>query len=203
MELNLPAKLQRALEREATDARKTLHAHVVRKLERVTPLVEYIRPERLHEGLPKLVALLNEYPGVSVIHHEVTSDAYWWVKFLIDIEHPRAWQVVQLFAHIFNEISIHERLPTVFKPTSPPPNLNGGPDEALFWVIESTFNYIDPQYIADALRAYGVPRDGEDEPEEEEVVEEPYPIRPGPPPLPVQGPPPLPSDDKKPWWKLG
>ena len=32
---------------------------------------------------------------------------------------------------------MEERLPTVFKPVSPPPSMNGGPDEFLSWVIEA------------------------------------------------------------------
>ena len=60
----------------------------------------------------------------------------WWVKFGIDIDHPLAWHVVQELGHVLNLLSLDERLPTVFKPVSPPPYMNGGPDEFLSWVIE-------------------------------------------------------------------
>ena len=60
----------------------------------------------------------------------------WWVKFGIDVSHPLAWHVVQEFGHVLNSLSINEPLPTVFKPVSPPPYMNGGPDEYLSWVIE-------------------------------------------------------------------
>ncbi len=164
MELNLPSKLQKAMEREASDAQLTLHAHLVRKLERMTPPVEYIRIDRLHNGLPRLVALLNQIPSVQVISQDVTPEAYWWIKFNIDIQNHLAWHVVQALGFIFNEISMTERLPTVFKPTSPPPYLNGGPDESLAWVIESTFNYIDPTNIADTLQSrLPEPLDDEDQ----------------------------------------
>ena len=51
----------------------------------------------------------------------------WWVKFGIDIEHPLAWNVVQELGHVLNLLSLEEPLPTVFKPVSPPPYMNGGP----------------------------------------------------------------------------
>src|SRR4051794_36349604 len=66
----------------------------------------------------------------------------WWVKFTIDITHPLAWNVVQEFGCVLNYLSINERLPTVFMPVSPAPYLNGGPQEFLSWVIEST----DPKF---------------------------------------------------------
>ena len=64
------------------------------------------------------------------------SDAGWWVKFTIDIDHDLAWHAVQEMGHVLNLMSVEERLPTVFKPVSPPPYMNGGPEEFLSWVIE-------------------------------------------------------------------
>ena len=64
------------------------------------------------------------------------SDAGWWVKFTIDIDHDLAWHAVQEMGHVLNLLSVEERLPTVFKPVSPPPYMNGGPEEFLSWVIE-------------------------------------------------------------------
>ena len=49
----------------------------------------------------------------------------WWSKFRIDIDHPLAWNVVQEFGQVLNYLSVNERLPTVFKPVSPPAYLNG------------------------------------------------------------------------------
>jgi len=68
----------------------------------------------------------------------------WWVKFTIDINHRLAWQTVQELGHVLNYLSIHERLPTSFKPVSPPPYLNGGPREFLSWVIECPDNEFRP-----------------------------------------------------------
>ena len=70
------------------------------------------------------------------------ADGSWWVKFGIDIDHELAWSVVQEFSHVLNYLSIDEPLPTVFKPVSPPPYLNGGPREFLSWVIEC----VDPDF---------------------------------------------------------
>lgn len=154
MELTLPGKLQKALEREAEDAKRTLHAHLVRKLENITPPAESIDPKPLHANLPRLVAYLGRMPGVSVLSSEVTRDAYWWIKLTLDLAHPLAWRVVQELGFVLNDLSVQEKLPTVFKPVSPPPYLNGGPEECLAWVIESTWNYIDPGWIAETLEGY-------------------------------------------------
>lgn len=67
MELTLPGKLHKALEREAQDAKRTLHAHLVRKLENVTPPIDTIDPRPLHANLPRLTAYLDRVPGVRVL----------------------------------------------------------------------------------------------------------------------------------------
>ena len=151
MELDLPAQLKEALEREAADAGRPLHTHIVSKLEGITPPLEMIDSKVLKRGLAKLVAFLNRIPAVKVMSSEVTKDAHWWVKLDIETDHRLAWSVVQELGYVLNYMSIQERLPTVFMPVSPPPYLNGGPREFLSWVIESKFNYIDPVWIAEAL----------------------------------------------------
>lgn len=152
MEINLPKKLEKALEKEANDARISLHAHIVKKLENITPPTEFIDINVLKKGLPILVEFLNKIPGVEVLSSDVTPDAYWWVKLTIDIEHKFAWNVVQELGFVLNYISVEEPLPTTFKPVSPPPYLNGGP-EFLSWVIEPTFNYIDPKWIKEVIES--------------------------------------------------
>ncbi|WP_202947866.1 hypothetical protein [Desulfosporosinus acidiphilus] len=57
-------------------------------------------------------------------------------KIYIDIDHPLSWHVVQELGYVLNYISISEPLPTIFKPVSPPPYMNGGPKDFLAWVIE-------------------------------------------------------------------
>ena len=65
------------------------------------------------------------------------GEAGWWVKLGLDLDHPLAWNVVQELGHVLNSLSVEEPLPTVFKPVSPPPYMNGGPRDFLSWVIES------------------------------------------------------------------
>ena len=74
----------------------------------------------------------------------------WWVKFGIDIANPLAWHVVQELGHVLNYVSIEERLPTVFYPASPPPYMNGGPEDFLSWVIETK----DPEFSPDRAREW-------------------------------------------------
>jgi len=85
----------------------------------------------------KLVAYLSRIPSVmEPISHGAAGQGLWWVKFSIDIEHKLSWHVVQELGHVLNYLSLSERLPTVFKPVSPPPYMNGGPGDFLSWVIE-------------------------------------------------------------------
>lgn len=75
--------------------------------------------------------------GASNIFGSGEFEGGWWVKFGVDIDHPLAWNVVQELGHVLNYLSIEEPLPTVFKPVSPPPYMNGGPHDFLSWVIEA------------------------------------------------------------------
>ncbi len=92
-----------------------------------------------------LIDYLTRIPSVDgPIATGCYEDGNWWVKFSIDISHEFAWQTVQEFASVLNHISIDQQLPTRFTPTSPPPYLNGGPDDFLSWVIESTHRDFKP-----------------------------------------------------------
>ena len=73
------------------------------------------------------------------------------MKFRIDITHPLAWQVVQEIGHVVNYLSLDEKLPTIFYPTSPPPYMNGGPEEFLSWVIENTSKEFTPDSMKEWL----------------------------------------------------
>ncbi len=85
-----------------------------------------------------LIEYLAKVPAVqSPIGKGTDEEGFWWVKFSIDIDDQFAWQVIQEIACVVNYLSVSERLPTVFYPVSPPPYLNGGPDEFLSWVIET------------------------------------------------------------------
>ena len=89
---------------------------------------------------------LSRVPGIQpqVGTGQIESGG-WYAKFGLNIDHKLAWHVVQEFAQVLNYLSTNERLPTVFKPVSPPPYLNGGPHEFLSWVIES----VDPSFTPD------------------------------------------------------
>lgn len=100
----------------------------------------------------KLIEFLEKVPAIhGAISKGIEEDGFWWVKFNIDINHNLAWNTVQEFGHILNYISIDERLPTSFHPVSPPPYMNGGPDEFLSWVIECRNPEFKPSTCAEWL----------------------------------------------------
>jgi hypothetical protein len=105
---------------------------------------------------PLFNPLLDYLRTVPAIDNAVSSglenDGRWWVKFIIDISHPLAWNVVQELGHVLNYVSPDERLPTVFMPVSPPPYMNGGPKEFLSWVIESRDKNFLPEKCAEWLQ---------------------------------------------------
>ena len=108
----------------------------------------------LENYLLKIPAVLN--PIASGV-----EDKCWWIKFKIDINHDLAWQVVQELGHVLNYLSLDQRLPTVFKPVSPPPYMNGSPKEFLSWVIECDDINFKPDIVAEYLEAR-LPRPVED-----------------------------------------
>lgn len=85
----------------------------------------------------KLIEFLEKVPAIKgAIAHGSEESENWWVKFTIDTTHHLAWSTVQELGHVLNYLSLEERLPTSFYPVSPPPYMNGGPDDFLSWVIE-------------------------------------------------------------------
>ena len=109
----------------------------------------------------KLEDFLLKVPSMQESIGFGSDDDGWWAKFSLDIEHPLAWHVVQEFGHVLNYLSINERLPTVFKPVSPPPYMNGGPYDFLSWVIECSDLNFRPGTVADWLEGR-LPRPVED-----------------------------------------
>lgn len=101
------------------------------------------------DELEPLVALLEQLPAMDLpagrksIGCGVDDSGGWWIKFSLDTTHPLAWRVVQELGHVLNYVSVDERLPTVFMPVSPPPDLNGGV-EYLSWVIHNTDSVFTP-----------------------------------------------------------
>ncbi|MBT4865695.1 MAG: hypothetical protein HON53_11360 [Planctomycetaceae bacterium] len=105
--------------------------------------------ERLLSYLVRLPAI--DLPaGRKSIGHGVSDDGCWWAKFSINTDHPLAWRHVQELGYVLNYVSIEEPLPTVFKPVSPPPYMNGGV-EFLSWVIESQHVDFTPDLCAEWL----------------------------------------------------
>ena len=110
------------------------------------------RPKKPTIDFEPLTTYLKRVPAVEA--RMGTGDrgrGLWWCKFAIDIEHPLAWHVVQELGHVLNYISLEERLPTEFKPVSPPPAGHGGPKEYLAWVIESSDPTFTPALCAEWL----------------------------------------------------
>lgn len=117
-----------------------------------------------------LVGFLKRMPAVQTNETSSSgigrgsSENSWWVKFAIDIEHPLAWHVVQELGQVLNYLSLEKRLPTQFKPVSPPPYMNGGPGEFLSWVIECDAHAMSPDTAAKWLEGR-LPKPIEDESE--------------------------------------
>ncbi len=100
----------------------------------------------------KLIDYLSKVPAIiGEIGKGSDDEGQWWVKFEIDINHEFAWHTVQEFGHVLNYLSIDERLPTSFHPISPPPYMNGGPEEYLSWVIECHDSKLRPGTCAEWL----------------------------------------------------
>lgn len=93
----------------------------------------------------------NDTPSRGIGSGE-EADGGWWVKFSIDIDHELGWHTVQELASVLNSLSLEEGMATVFKPVSPPPYLNGGPDEFLAWVIECP-DEMTPNRVAEWLES--------------------------------------------------
>lgn len=104
----------------------------------------------------KLLAFLERLPAIDLpagrksIGWGSFDDENWWVKFSLDTNHPLSWRHVQELGHVLNNVSLEERLPTVFMPVSPPSYMNGGV-EFLSWVIESKEPTFTPDNCANWL----------------------------------------------------
>ena len=104
-----------------------------------------------------LLSFIEKLPAVDLpagrrsIGYGMFENGNWWVKFSLNTTHPLAWRHVQELGFVLNYVSVQERLPTIFKPVSPPPYLNGG-EEFLSWVIESTDPSFTPAMCAEWLQ---------------------------------------------------
>jgi hypothetical protein len=107
----------------------------------------------IDQSFNNLLQFLKKVPSITGSIGSGVENGLWRVKFRIDIEHPLAWNVVQELGYVLNYLSLEERLPTVFIPTSPPPYMNGGPREFLSWVIESKSAKFTPDDATDWLKS--------------------------------------------------
>ena len=94
---------------------------------------------------------VSHLPGIRWVSSKVAENGWWYVKFSLDLNTKSSWHVVQGLAYVLNNLSLNESLPTVFFPTSSPPDMNGGPNDHLYWVIEPRNNDVDPSDILAAL----------------------------------------------------
>jgi hypothetical protein len=120
-----------------------------------------------HPQFHKLLDYLSRVPAVAVNNTPSrgvgtgAGGGIWWVKFSLELNDPLAWNVVQELGHVLNLLSLTEPLPTVFKPVSPPPYMNGGPGDYLSWVIECPEEAMPPGTVAEWLEGR-LPRPVED-----------------------------------------
>jgi hypothetical protein len=150
IKVELTRDLSRRVAAVARAQGATPQAYVLGELEKAVPALQNTDLSKIESRLPVLVSFLERLPSVSIVSSGKQS-GYWWVKFNIDLESPLAWSVVQALGFVLNFISLTQLLPTVFKPVSPPPYLNGGPFTNLSWVIEATTPLVDPAGIAAIL----------------------------------------------------
>ncbi len=106
----------------------------------------------MSQSFDNLLQFLKKVPSIFGSLSNGIKEGLWWVKFRIDIQHPLAWNVIQEFGYVLNDLSLKEKLPTVFMPISPPPYMNGGPYEFLSWVIESKSKEFTPNDAVDWLK---------------------------------------------------
>lgn len=99
-----------------------------------------------------LLAFLKNVPSIDA--HGLSygdKEGMWWVKFTIDTAHYLSWNTVQELGHVINHLSLEKRLPAAFYPISPPPYLNGGPEEHLTWIIATQDKKFKPNTLTQWL----------------------------------------------------
>ena len=106
----------------------------------------------INHTFDNLLHLLEKIPSITGLISSGIREGLWWIKFRLNIEHPLAWNVVQELGFVLNNLSLDKTLPTIFMPISPPPYLNGGPNEFLSWVIESKSKNFTPDDAAKWLK---------------------------------------------------
>ncbi|MFX0177543.1 MAG: hypothetical protein ACFE85_15120 [Candidatus Hodarchaeota archaeon] len=106
----------------------------------------------MNQSFDNLLQFLKKIPSITGSIGYGVKEGLWWVKFRIDIDHSLAWNVIQELGYILNYLSLEERLQTIFMPISPPPYMNGGPNEFLSWIIESKSKDFTPDDAKEWLK---------------------------------------------------
>lgn len=152
LSLSIPPELDRRIRDEASLLEVSREQRVLDLLEYGIAPAPNLEPGFVPERLAELKRFLDEIPCLEVLSVSEPDEKLWWIKMKIDVASPIAWHVVQGLGYVFNELSLTDRLPTVFKPVSPPPYLNGGPAEFLYWVVEATIPFFDPEAALSYLK---------------------------------------------------
>jgi hypothetical protein len=161
LQLNLPDDLMERLSAEASALGMSAEERVLEVLEPAIAPAQNLEAGAIGSGLATLKAFLARVPAIKWLSTSTDTEPYWWVKLQIDLDDTLAWNVVQELGFVLNYLALEEPLPTVFKPVSPPPYMNGGPKEFLSWVIEAKLPFLDAEYIAKVLEGR-LPNPGED-----------------------------------------
>jgi hypothetical protein len=152
--LQLDDHLAARLVQEAQQLGLSPEARVAQILDRAVAPAPHVNAQIFGQGIAKLHGFIQHIPAITAVASSAPDAPYWWVKVRIDLNHRLAWRVVQELAWVCNQLSVEAPLPTVFKPLSPPPYLNGGPHDYLSWVLESTIPFLDAGYVADILEGH-------------------------------------------------
>lgn len=148
--LNVSEDFLKILEKEADLSAQEMEQLIQKKLHDTTN--QGVLVNDFGDSLDSLKSFLLRVPSVSNVSTSMEDKSpYWWVKFALDIRSQLAWNVVQEFGHVLNYLSTEERLPVKFYPVSPPPYMNGGPEDYLTWIIEPNIPYVDPAFIQSYL----------------------------------------------------
>jgi len=151
MKINLTNNLLIRLQKESAGIDKTIEERILEILDKAVAPENSLDKEYINQGLDKIKGLLTRIPCVNSVATSNFGESFWWLKFSIDIKSAIAWTVVQELGHILNYLSVNDKLPTIFYPASPPPYMNGGPEDFLSWVIEPTIPFADTNIIFDHL----------------------------------------------------
>jgi hypothetical protein len=147
MTITIPDNLAERLTQEANGYNKTVEERLVDILDKSLVPQKNFEKDYIQAGLENIKTLLLKIPCIQFVATSKKDVAFWWLKFGIDINSKIAWTVVQELGHILNYLSANEKLPTIFYPVSPPPYMNGGPEEFLSWIIEPVIPSVDTNSI--------------------------------------------------------